>query len=126
MKDEFEELKRSIDPDVIFTHYRQDAHQDHRLVGELTWNTWRDHYILEYEIPKFDGDLGSPSVFVDAAEAAPQPRSCASSTTATARSAPALVHDDTFLGLMRLRGIEGNTPSGYAEAFYCRKAPLAF
>ena len=63
MKDEFEALKKEFSPVLVFTHYREDRHQDHRLVSELTWNTWRDHLILEYEIPKYDGDLGSPNVF---------------------------------------------------------------
>src|ERR1019366_10187722 len=60
----FEELKGKVSPDVIFTHHRNDAHQDHRLIAQLTWNTFRDHLILEYEIPKYDGDLGQPNVFV--------------------------------------------------------------
>ena len=64
VKQVFEELKQTVSPDLIFTHNRKDAHQDHRLIAELTWNTFRDHLILEYEIPKYDGDLGQPSVFV--------------------------------------------------------------
>ena len=69
IKDVFEELKAEVDPDVIFTHTRGDLHQDHRLVNELTWNTWRDHLILEYEVPKYDGDLGAPNAFVPLPEA---------------------------------------------------------
>ncbi|MFO7658801.1 MAG: PIG-L deacetylase family protein, partial [Bacteroidales bacterium] len=64
VKDYFEELKRAFNPDLIFTHYRDDRHQDHRLVSDLTWNTWRNHLILEYEIPKYDGDLGIPNFYV--------------------------------------------------------------
>ena len=60
----FEELKQAVSPDLVFTHNRKDAHQDHRLIAELTWNTFRDNLILEYEIPKYDGDLGKPNVFV--------------------------------------------------------------
>ena len=122
MKDEFEKLKRSIDPDVIFTHSRQDAHQDHRLAAELTWNTWRNHYILEYEIPKYDGDLGSPSVFVDAPEPRRNEKLRILNDCYGSQRSRTWFSDDTFLGLMRLRGVEGNTASGYAEAFYSRKA----
>src|ERR671927_213655 len=64
VKDWFEDLKTTVDPDVVFTHHGHDRHQDHRLVAELTWNTFRRHLILEYEVPKYDGDLGSPNVFV--------------------------------------------------------------
>ena len=64
IKDVFEELKDGLSPDIIFTHYRNDLHQDHRQLCELTWNTWRDHFILEYEIPKYDDDLGNPNFFV--------------------------------------------------------------
>src|SRR3990167_7138905 len=64
IKEFFEELKDEVDPDLIFTHYRHDRHQDHRTISDLTWNTWRRHLILEYEIPKYDGDLGAPNFFV--------------------------------------------------------------
>jgi LmbE family N-acetylglucosaminyl deacetylase len=124
IKEFFETLKGSQKPDVIFTHCREELHQDHRVVGELTWNTFRDHLILEYEIPKYDGGLGSPSVFVPL------------SATTVRRKVDLLMrvfktqHDkhwftpDTFNALMRLRGVECNAPSGYAEAFYSRKLVL--
>jgi LmbE family N-acetylglucosaminyl deacetylase len=126
VKDLFEELKASINPDLIFTHYRHDAHQDHRLVSELTWNTWRDHLILEYEVPKFDGDLGSPNVFVDADEAARAEKLRILADCYGSQRSRRWFTNETFLGLMRLRGIECNAPSGHAEGFYCRKVPLAF
>lgn len=124
IKDWFEQLRRSVEPDLIFTHCREDLHQDHRVVGELTWNTFRNHTILEYEIPKYDGGLGSPSVFV------PLPKDAATRKVkllmSTFRSQ--LTRDwftpDTFWALMRLRGIECHAPSGYAEAFHSRKLVL--
>lgn len=119
----FEELK-SISPDLVFTHNRNDAHQDHRLLAELTWNTFRDHTILEYEIPKYDGDLGRPSVFVPLdSELCEKKVQYLMDTFASQRS-KRWFQSDTFFSLLRLRGIECNAPSGYAEAFYCRKLML--
>jgi LmbE family N-acetylglucosaminyl deacetylase len=120
----FEDLKQTVSPDLIFTHNRKDAHQDHRLVAELTWNTFRDHLILEYEIPKYDGDLGQPSLFVPL-----QPEDCQKKVryimdTFQSQHSKRWFQEDTFLSLMRLRGMECNAPSGYAEAFYCRKLVL--
>jgi LmbE family N-acetylglucosaminyl deacetylase len=120
----FEEVKQAVSPDVIFTHHRRDAHQDHRLIAELTWNTFRDHLILEYEIPKYDGDLGQPSVFV------PLPPEVYPKKVRYLMEAFPSQHskrwfaEETFLALMRLRGMECHAPSGYAEAFYCRKLVL--
>jgi len=119
----FEDLK-GISPDLIFTHNRKDAHQDHRLIAELTWNTFRNHLILEYEIPKYDGDLGQPSVFVPL-----EPEVCQNKVgyimdAFQSQHAKPWFQQDTFLSLMRLRGMECNAPSGYAEAFYCRKLVL--
>jgi LmbE family N-acetylglucosaminyl deacetylase len=120
----FEELKRTISPDLIFTHYREDAHQDHRLIAELTWNTFRNHLILEYEIPKYDGDLGRPTVFV------PLPTNlCEKKVSCIIDIFQTQVNKhwfrpETFLSLMRLRGIECNALSGYAEAFHARKLVL--
>lgn len=124
IKDYFEELKSAIQPDVILTHCRHDLHQDHRTLSELTWNTFRNHLILEYEIPKYDGDLGTPNLYMPLTEN--QWRSKIDTLMACFPSQ----HDkhwfepQTFAALMRLRGIESNAPSGYAEAFYCRKASL--
>lgn len=124
IKEYFEELKRGVAPDVVFTHQREDLHQDHRIVGELTWNTWRNHLILEYEIAKYDGGLGSPCVFV------PLPKATVKRKVDLLMKVFASQHDkqwftpSTFEALMRLRGIECNAPDGYAEAFYCRKLVL--
>jgi LmbE family N-acetylglucosaminyl deacetylase len=124
IKEFFELLKDRIDPDVILTHARHDLHQDHRLTSDLTWNTFRDHLVLEYEIPKYDGDLGAPNAFVPLAPEHYQGKvehllACFPSQ----RTRPWFTRE-TFLALMRLRGVESHAPSGYAEAFYCRKAVL--
>ena len=120
----FEELKRDLSPDVIFTHNRKDAHQDHRLIAELTWNTFRDHLILEYEIPKYDGDLGQPSVFVPLDAELCQKKVRYIMESFQSQHAKRWFQQETFLSLMRLRGMECNAPSNYAEAFYCRKIVL--
>jgi LmbE family N-acetylglucosaminyl deacetylase len=120
----FEELKRTVSPDLIFTHNRKDAHQDHRLIAELTWNTFRDHLILEYEIPKYDGDLGQPSLFVPLQAEECQKKVRYIMDAFQSQHAKRWFQEDTFLSLMRLRGMECNAPSGYAEAFYCRKLVL--
>jgi len=122
VKDQFEALKGEHSPDLILTHYRHDLHQDHRLVSELTWNTWRNHLILEYEIPKYDGDLGAPNFF------SPLP-----AVTLEKKIALLLEHfptqagkpwftADLFRALARIRGMECVAPDDLAEAFYCRKA----
>ena len=120
----FEELKQSVSPDLIFTHHRKDAHQDHRLVGELTWNTFRDHLILEYEIPKYDGDLGQPNVFCQLDAEICQKKVSYIMDAFQSQRVKSWFEERTFLSLMRLRGMECNAPSGYAEAFYCRKLVL--
>lgn len=126
VKDFFEELKQQVNPDLVFTHWGGDAHQDHRLVSELTWNTFRDHLVLEYEIPKFDGDLGRPAVFVPlAGELCRQKTEYLLETFESQRS-KRWFEREIFLGLMRVRGMECNSPSGYAEAFHARKLALQF
>jgi LmbE family N-acetylglucosaminyl deacetylase len=121
VKEYFEELKKLPPPDVIFTHARADLHQDHRLVCELTWNTFRDHLILEYEIPKFDGDLGLPNFFVHLDEdIARRKVELLMKHFGTQRSKHWFT-EDTFLGLMRLRGVESRSAKRYAEGFHCRK-----
>jgi len=123
IKEYFEELKTTT-PDIIFTHQRTDAHQDHRLLAELTWNTFRNHLILGYEIPKYDGDLGRPNFFVPLErDVYEQKVEYLMQAFATQRSKP-WFDRDTFLGLMRLRGMECVSPSAHAEAFYCRKVVL--
>ena len=124
VKDVFEELKSRLDPDVILTHARHDLHQDHRLVCELTWNTWRDHLILEYEIPKYDGDLGTPNVFVPVSEEIAQEKVKLVLDAFRSQTEKHWFDEELFLGLMRVRGMEGRSPSGYAEAFTCRKLSL--
>lgn len=119
IKSYIETLKKSFEPDIVLTHYREDRHQDHRLLSDLTWNTFRDHMILEYEIPKYDGDLGCPNLFVplDASVARRKAKSLQESFLS--QRDKHWFSEDTFLGLMRLRGME--CASRYAEAFYCRK-----
>ena len=117
----FEELKQAISPDVIFTHNRRDAHQDHRLIAELTWQTFRDHLILEYEIPKYDGDLGKPNVFVPLTPGVCRRKVENLLTSFRSQAGKRWFSEDLFLALMRLRGMECNAPSGYAEAFYSRR-----
>jgi len=123
IKEHFEQLK-TVAPDLIFTHGRKDGHQDHRLIAELTWNTFRNHLILEYEIPKYDGDLGQPNLFVPLHQEIYEKKvNYIVEAFATQRSKQ-WFGKDTFLALMRLRGMECVAPSGYAEAFYCRKLVL--
>jgi LmbE family N-acetylglucosaminyl deacetylase len=120
----FEELKQTIDPDLIFTHYGKDAHQDHRLLSELTWNTFRNHLILEYEIPKYDGDMGQPGLFMPLESEICQKKVRHIVDTFQSQHSKPWFEENTFLSLMRLRGMECNSPSGYAEAFYGRKLVL--
>ena len=119
----FEGLK-GISPDLILTHNRKDAHQDHRLIAELTWNTFRSHLILEYEIPKYDGDLGQPNVFVPLEDAVRQKKVRYIVDTFQTQRSKRWFERETFLGLMRIRGMECNALSGYAEGFHCRKVVL--
>lgn len=120
----FEELKRKVDPDLIFTHWQGDAHQDHRLLSELTWNTFRNHLILEYEIPKYDGDVGRPNLFVPLEDPLCKEKIGHLFTAFESQQSKHWFQRETFLGLMRIRGMECNAPSGYAEAFYARKVAL--
>jgi len=124
IKDAFEDLKRTFNPNLIFTHYRHDLHQDHRLISELTWNTFRNHLILEYETIKYDGDLGTPNLYVRLDQA-----TCRKKVTHIRKCFKTQGHrewftDDTFYSLLRIRGVESHSPSRYAEAFYCRKLVL--
>jgi LmbE family N-acetylglucosaminyl deacetylase len=125
IKDFFEELKARYSPSLIFTHFRDDRHQDHRVVSDLTWNTFRDHCILEYEIPKYDGDVGRPNVFTPVSEWACRRKiDILTSVFATQRDKH-WFDEATFRGFMRVRGMECCSPSGYAEAFHVRKLTLA-
>ena len=121
IKSWFEALKSRVTPDVIFTHYRDDAHQDHRQVCRLTWNTFRDHCILEYEIPKWDGDMGQPNVYMPiSAETLERKIELLSAHFGSQRSKQ-WFDSEIFLGLARLRGMECRAPERYAEAFFARK-----
>lgn len=118
IKEFFETLKR-FDPDLVFTHYRDDRHQDHRVLSDLTWNTFRNHFILEYEVPKFDGDLGVPNLFVPLDGRTAQEKVDRVCRYFQTQGNKHWFSKDTFLALMRLRGIE--CCAKYAEAFYARK-----
>lgn len=121
IKEYFEQIKRDFAPDIVFTHYRNDLHQDHRLISELTWNTFRDHLILEFEIPKYDGDLGSPNLFVPLSHTISHRKIQYIIDIFETQRDKQWFSQDTFLSILRLRGIEANSPTSYAEAFYCRK-----
>ena len=121
VKEHFEGLKARVAPDVVLTHHGSDLHQDHRLVAELTWNTFRDHLILEYEIPKYDGDLGAPNVFVQLDEEVARRKLEALQRCFPSQAGKPWFTDDVFRGLLALRGMESRAPSGFAEAFYGRK-----
>lgn len=120
VKDYFEELK-PFNPDVIFTHCRHDLHQDHRLVNELTWNTFRSHFILEYEIPKYDADLGQPNFFVPVEKSVVDKKIKVLQTAFPSQLGKQWFDEETFLSLLRIRGVECASVTRYAEAFYVRK-----
>ncbi len=122
VKNLFEELKKDSDPDVIFTHYQHDLHQDHRLLSELAWNTFRNHFILEYEIPKYDGDLGSPPGFVVLDESDVDGKIRKLMDCYASQRTKHWFDEETFRAILRLRGMQ--SASRYAEAFYCRKFVL--
>lgn len=124
VKAAFEELKECISPDLILTHQPHDAHQDHRLLSQLTWNTFRNHLILEYEIPKFDGDMGRPSVFVPLTQEMAENKVHHLMDAFASQRNKSWFDGSTFRALMRLRGMECNAPGDYAEAFYCRKVVI--
>lgn len=124
IKEYFEELKQEIVPDLIFTHYRDDRHQDHRTISDLTWNTYRNHLILEYEIPKYDGDLGLPNCFVSLDGSICREKIRFLRSAFSSQKEKRWFDEEVFLGLMRLRGVEAGGLSQYAEAFYARKIVL--
>jgi LmbE family N-acetylglucosaminyl deacetylase len=121
IKDCFEQMKSDIQPDLIFTHYRGDLHQDHRIISELTWNTFRNHLILEYEIPKFDGDFGSPNFFVQLSEEVCSRKIDNIMDHYPSQAGKGWFTEDTFRAVLRLRGMEASSPSKFAEGFYSRK-----
>ncbi|NJN48719.1 MAG: PIG-L family deacetylase [Alkalinema sp. RL_2_19] len=123
IKAAFEQLKQTVSPDLILTHYRQDLHQDHQVVANLTWNTFRNHPILEYEIPKYDGDMGSPNVFMPLTTSIQQQKIDHLMQHFSTQSNKHWFTAETFRAILRLRGIESNHQ--YAEAFYGRKLVLS-
>ncbi|WP_036309033.1 PIG-L deacetylase family protein [Methyloglobulus morosus] len=117
----FEQLKKEVSPDIIFTHYRHDLHQDHRTISDLTWNTFRNHLILEYEIVKYDGDLGNPNFFVTLSYQVCQNKIKNIIDSFKSQASHQWFSEDAFLSLLRLRAIECNASEKYAEGFYSRK-----
>ena len=124
IKEAFEAIAREFRPDVVFTHARADRHQDHRIVSDLTWNTFRNQIVLEYEIPKWDGDLGQPNFYVPLTAAEARQKSESLHQAFGTQRSKDWFSEETFLGLMRLRGMECRASEGYAEAFHARKILL--
>ena len=120
----FEDLKSKFSPNVVLTHYRNDLHQDHRVISDLSWNTWRDHLILEYEIPKYDGDMGSPNAFFCLDSATARKKIGYILESFPSQNGKHWFDEETFLATLRLRGVESASPEKYAEGFYCRKLIL--
>ena len=125
IKEYFETLKH-LCPDIIFTHYRYDLHQDHRLISDLTWNTFRDHLIIEYEIVKYDGDLGRPNYFVQLDDDICRRKIEYLLVNFQSQRSHHWFTEETFRAILRLRGVESNAPGKYAEAFYTRKVVLGW
>ena len=120
----FVETLKKVQPDLVFTHYRHDLHQDHRIVNELTWNTFRSQRVLEYEIPKFDGDLGVPNFFVPVKRAHIAAKSRHLLKCFKSQTSKHWFTDELFRALPRIRGMECNSPTRFAEAYYARKLVL--
>lgn len=121
IKDEFEQLKAEVRPDLVLTHRRDDVHQDHRTIGELTWNAFRDHLIAEYEIPKYEGDLGHPNLYVPLDESTAARKVDHLMAAFGSQRNKRWFRPETFRGLMAVRAVECNAPDGWAEAFHVRK-----
>jgi LmbE family N-acetylglucosaminyl deacetylase len=121
IKESFGQIRAEFSPDLILTHYRNDLHQDHRTISELTWNAFRDHLILEYEIPKYDGDLGTPNLFVHLNASVVREKVRHILDAFQSQRGQDWFDEETFLATLRLRGVESHSPTKYAEAFYCRK-----
>jgi LmbE family N-acetylglucosaminyl deacetylase len=124
IKEAFEALKRRPSPDVVFAPWRGDAHQDHRLLAELASNTFRDHLVLEYEIAKYDGDLATPSVYAPLSRETCREKIAHILSAFPSQAGNQWFDEEAFWALLRLRGIEANSPTRYAEGFHCRKLAL--
>jgi LmbE family N-acetylglucosaminyl deacetylase len=124
LKGAFETLKEICKPDVVFTHHRADHHQDHRIVAELTWNTYRNHLVFEYEIPKYDPDTGNPNVFVPLLPGHAEAKVRALMVHFPSQRQRRWFVPETFYALMRLRGLQAAAPSGLAEGFFAQKLCL--
>jgi len=124
IKDFFETLKRSEALDLVLSHRREDLHQDHRTVAELTWNTFRDHLVLEYEIPKYEGDLGQPNVFVPLPDGLARRKIELILLHFASQRGRSWFRGETFEAVMRVRAVECNAPEGFAEGLYGRKIRL--
>ncbi|MCA9192840.1 MAG: PIG-L family deacetylase [Planctomycetales bacterium] len=126
VKEKFFQLQETINPDLIFTHLLEDRHQDHRLLSELTWNTFRNHLIWEYEIPKYEGDLGHPNCYVSIPAKIGERKIDLLLEHFASQGNKSWFNRDTFRALMHIRGLESKSPSGLAEGFICRKALVQF
>lgn len=124
IKDCLHELSQLVQPDLVFTHRRNDAHQDHRVISELTWCTFRNHLVLEYEIPKYEGDLGQPNVLIPVSRSNARTKIDLLMECFSTQRQKRWFDDETFQAMLRIRGLEANSDSGYAEAFHCRKMCL--
>jgi LmbE family N-acetylglucosaminyl deacetylase len=124
IKDYFGKLGKESSPDLVFTHHSGDAHQDHRVVSDLTWNTFRNHFILEYEVPKYDGDLKTPNWYVLLEESHVKRKIDYLLDVFQTQKQKPWFDEETFRSILRIRGIESQSPSRYAEGFYCRKTVL--
>lgn len=124
IKETFEELKKEDEPDLVFTHRLEDRHQDHRTIAELTWNAFRDHLILEYEIPKYEGDLGKPNAYVPLSAETARRKAAHVAKAFPSQRGKSWFEEETFVGLARLRGVECGAEEKHAEAFHARKAIL--
>jgi LmbE family N-acetylglucosaminyl deacetylase len=126
VKRQFEAIKHDVDPDLVFTHHGRDLHQDHSLVCQVTWQTFRDHLIFEYEIPKYEGDLSTPNVYVPLTAAAATKKTDVIMRSFVSQTSRSWFTADNLLSIMRLRGLESRAQSGFAEGFHCRKLVLSW
>jgi LmbE family N-acetylglucosaminyl deacetylase len=124
IKNWFEEIRAKFDPELVFTHYRDDRHQDHRVLSDLAWNTFRNHLILEYEILKYDGDLGRPQVFMPLSQERCERKIELLLNHFQTQTSKHWFTRSSFEAMHRIRGIECASPTGFAEAFFCRKMVL--